>query len=162
MADTIANCFRNGSFRDVTTSEEPSGSEEPFVSEVDDEIALPEVINGDNYLHVDDGVPCFAEDDYLEDYIVEAVSSKRPRQEDSCECKEENGPDPRWLATLRPGTPRSSSSATSSSMASAKSIMLPSICVLAKYFVKPLLLPDRVRWTDLYYDEHFCTVSALH
>ena len=43
-ADTIANCFRKGDFRDVTTYEEPSGSEEPFVSEADDEPALPEVI----------------------------------------------------------------------------------------------------------------------
>ena len=64
------------------------------MSEADDEPALPEVINGDNYLHVDDDVPCFAEDDYLQDYIVEAVSSKRPRQEDSCECEEEDDPDP--------------------------------------------------------------------
>ena len=93
-ADTIANCFQKGGFRDVTTSEEPSGSEEPFISEADDKPALPEVINGDNYLHVDDDVPCFTEDDYLEDYIVEAVSSKRPRQEDSCECEEEDDPDP--------------------------------------------------------------------
>ena len=92
-ANTIANCFRKGGFRDVTTSEEPSGSEEPSVSEADDEPALPEVINGDNYLHVDDDMPCFAEDDYLEDYIVEAVSSKRPRQEDSCKCEEEDDTD---------------------------------------------------------------------
>ena len=44
--------------------------------------ALPEVTNGDSYLHIDDDVPCFADEDSYDD-IAEEVVSKRARVEES-------------------------------------------------------------------------------
>ena len=36
------------------------------------------VVNGNRYLQVDDDIPCFDEDDSLEDDIVDAPTSKQP------------------------------------------------------------------------------------
>ena len=45
-------------------------------NEEDDTLSLPEVVNGAEYLDIDDDAPCFPEDN-LEDDIVEAVVNER-------------------------------------------------------------------------------------
>ena len=58
----------------------------------DKEQAWPEVMNGDSYLHTDNDVHCFNEDDNLEDDIVETDLTKQSCLEDTSEDKE-NDPD---------------------------------------------------------------------
>ena len=54
-------------------------SQEPGVdgNEEDNTLSLPEVINGAEYLDIDDDAPCFPEHKHLEDNIVEAIVNKR-------------------------------------------------------------------------------------
>ena len=63
-------------------SEEPRKSGEPNLVEAAEAQPLPEVVNGESYVRIDDEIPCFNENDNIEDDIVEAISSKRPRHED--------------------------------------------------------------------------------
>ena len=66
-------------------SEESTESGEPSMVEAAEAQPLPEVVNGESYVRIDDDIPCFNENDNIEDDIVEAISSKRPRQEDGGE-----------------------------------------------------------------------------
>ena len=57
----------------------------------EEESALPEVTNGDSYLHIDDDAPCFAdEDSYDDDDIAEEVVSKRARVEESLAAEDDD------------------------------------------------------------------------
>ena len=83
-AKTISNCFRKGGFvkllpEDATLPEEPGVD----ANEQDDTLSLPEVVNGTEYLGIDDDAPCFAEDNHLEDDIVEVIVNDRSCTEDS-------------------------------------------------------------------------------
>ena len=73
-------------------SEESTKSGEPSLVEAAEAQPLPEVVNGESYVRIDDDIPCFNENDNIEDDIVEAISSKRPRQEDGGE-GEDGDPD---------------------------------------------------------------------
>ena len=54
-----------------------------------EEPVLPEVVNGKSYLHIDEDIKCFSDEDVLEDDIVEAVSRKwLCRSEDGSEDKD--------------------------------------------------------------------------
>lgn len=55
--------------------------------------ALPEVINSDSQLHIDDEAPCYAENDSIEDEIVEALRSKTPQQQDDHEADDDQDDD---------------------------------------------------------------------
>ncbi|KAI6651119.1 Tigger transposable element-derived protein 6-like [Oopsacas minuta] len=85
---TIANCFRKGGFW-VTASEE--GTEKNLASqESNEEQALPEVVNGDSYLLIDEDMKCYNEDGTLEDDIVETLSNKRLCLEDGSDSDSDN------------------------------------------------------------------------
>ncbi|KAI6651320.1 Tigger transposable element-derived protein 6-like [Oopsacas minuta] len=85
---TIANCFRKGGFW-VTASEE--GTEKSLASqESNEEQALPEVVNGDSYLLIDEDMKCYNEDGTLEDDIVETLSNKRLCLEDGSDSDSDN------------------------------------------------------------------------
>ena len=52
---------------------------------------MPEVTNGDSYLHIDDDAPSFADkDSYDDDNIVEEVVSKRAQVEESLTAKDDD------------------------------------------------------------------------
>ena len=58
--------------------EDSSGSQDLGVdgNEEDDTLSLPVVINDAEYLDIDDDVPCFPEDNHLEDDIVGAIVNR--------------------------------------------------------------------------------------
>ena len=86
---TIANCFRKGGFW-VTASEEGTESKNLASQESDEEQALPEVVNGDSYLRIDEDMKCYNEDGTLEDDIVETLSNKRLCLEDGNDSDSDN------------------------------------------------------------------------
>ena len=92
-AQTIANCFGKGGFRVVTASEEGTESGEAVSLEAEEEPVLPEVVNGESYLRIDEDIQCFKDEDVLEDDIVEAVSSKRLCQSEDGSEDEDSDPD---------------------------------------------------------------------
>ena len=59
--ETIVNCFRKGGFQVCS---------EPMEEPEDQPSALPEVINSDSYLDIDDEAPCYAENDSIEDEML--------------------------------------------------------------------------------------------
>ena len=87
-AQTIVNCFRKGGFRVVTACEESTESKEPASQESNKEQALLEVGNSKSYIRINDDVPCYNDDNTLEESIIEALSSKRPCLEDGSEHKD--------------------------------------------------------------------------
>ena len=106
QAETIANCLRKGGFKqpettsraDEATGGEPPGQEEQLVPE--EESALPEVTNGDSYLHIYDDAPCFTdEDSYDDDDIMEEVVSKRARVEESLAAEDDDEEDGEPMVT---------------------------------------------------------------
>ena len=60
----------------MTASEEGTESEEAASLEGEEEPVLPEVVNSESYLRIDQDIHCFNDEDVLWDDIVEAVSSK--------------------------------------------------------------------------------------
>ena len=77
----------------VTASEEGTESGEAASLEAEEEEVLPEVFNGESYLHIDQDIQCFNDEDVLEDDIVEAVSSKRLCQSEDGSEDEDSDPD---------------------------------------------------------------------
>ena len=75
--ETIANCFLQEGFQ-VCSEGQPM--EEP-----QDQLALSEVTNNYNYLHIEDETPCYADNDSIEDEIVEALKRKKPPLQDDPE-----------------------------------------------------------------------------
>ena len=65
----------------------------------EEESALPEVTNGDSYLHIDDDVPCFADKDSYDDDITEEVVSKRARVEESLAAEDDDEEDSKPMMT---------------------------------------------------------------
>ena len=59
--------------------EDSSGSHDPGVdgNEEDNTLSLPELVNGAQYLDINDDALCFSEDSHLEDDIIEAVVNER-------------------------------------------------------------------------------------
>ena len=86
---TIANCFRKGGFL-VTASEDGTESRNLASQESDEEQALPQVVNGDSCLRIDEDMKCYNEDDTLEDDIVETLSNKRLCLEDGSDSDSDN------------------------------------------------------------------------
>ena len=74
---TIVNCFRKEGFV-KPLPEDSRLSQEPGVdgNKEDDTLSLPEVVNGAEYLNIDDHALSFSEDNH-EDYIIEAIVNKR-------------------------------------------------------------------------------------
>ena len=64
----------------------------------EDESALPEVTNGDSYLHIDDA-PCFADEDSYDDDIAKEVVSKRARVEESLATEDDDEEDSEPMVT---------------------------------------------------------------
>ena len=106
-AQTIANCFRKGGFRVVAASEEGAESGEAASLEAEEEPVLPEVVNGESYLRIDEDIQCFNDEDVLEDDIVEAVSSKRLRQSEDGSEDEDSDPDEEVAKTTHAAARRS-------------------------------------------------------
>ena len=66
----------------------------------EEESALPEVTNGDSYLHIDDDAPCFADkDSYDDDDIAEEVVSKRAWVEESLAAEDDDEEDSEPMVT---------------------------------------------------------------
>ena len=66
-------------------SEECMESWEPASFKANKEQTLPEVMNDNSYLRIDNNIQRFNDDDSLVDDIAEALLSKWPCQEDSSE-----------------------------------------------------------------------------
>ena len=80
--ETIVNCFCKGGFQVC--------SEDQSMEELEDQPpALPEVINSESYLQIDDSAPCYTEDDGIEDEIVEALRTKTSPQQDDDNLEDE-------------------------------------------------------------------------
>lgn len=80
--ETIVNCFRKGGFQ-VCSEDQP-------MEELEDQpLALPEVINSESYLHINDSAPFYTENDGIEDEIVEALRTKTSQQQDDDDLEDE-------------------------------------------------------------------------
>ena len=78
-AKTIINCFAKGGFRRPVAEPEdaPLAPDEELDVRASDVVALPEVINGAEYIGIDHNAPCFVEETGLEDAVVDDIVHQR-------------------------------------------------------------------------------------